>query len=437
MLARGAIGFGNLREATMGNTDDWFEANGSGVDHSFGALGSAVVGFGNTITAPPLPYELGAALAGSRYGVLGFAFTSDLALVPPDNYSINASVIGVSSEFTGVAGVSTFGPGVYGHKGLPDEDQSSIPNGLPAGVVGTSTNWHGVIGWSTIGNGVEGVTFNGEGGVVGVGDQAPGVSGVSFALSGVEGRSGDFGPTVPAIGNIAGVVGTSDEQPGVIGTSNFSPAVVGFSTRSYAGYFSGDVFVTGALTQHFQRSAVAFPGGTHRALYGMESPELWFEDFGAAKLKGGRAVVTLDEDFAKVIKRGYHVFLAPEGDCRGLYVRRKSVVSFEVREVMGGKSSIAFSYRIVGRRKDIKGHGRFAKIDMRLPLPALPPRKPASTAARLRAFVARVEKEARKRRPKGAKKGGRSHNLSEYLNLRARTASLPLRPPPGKPKAST
>jgi hypothetical protein len=78
----------------------------------------------------------------------------------------------------------------------------------------------------------------------------------------------------------------------------------------------------------------------------MESPELWFEDFGTAKLKRGRVVVKLDADFAKVIKRGdYKVFLTPEGDCRGLYVRRKSAASFEVRELMGGKSSIAFSYR--------------------------------------------------------------------------------------------
>jgi len=101
----------------------------------------------------------------------------------------------------------------------------------------------------------------------------------------------------------------------------------------------------------------------------MESPEHWFEDFGAAKLKRGRAVVTLDANFAKVIKRGdYHVFLTPKGDCRGLCVRRQGGASFEVRELMGGTSSVAFSYRIVGRRKDIRGHQRFAKIKVTLPV---------------------------------------------------------------------
>jgi hypothetical protein len=133
--------------------------------------------------------------------------------------------------------------------------------------------------------------------------------------------------------------------------------------------------VTGTLTAGVKNAAVRFPDGSQRLLVCMESPEPWFEDFGAARLKRGRAVVKLDADFAKVIKRGdYHVFLMPRGDCRGFYVRSQGAASFEVRELMGGKSSIAFSYRIVGRRKDIKGHKRFAKIDTRVPLSVPQPR---------------------------------------------------------------
>jgi hypothetical protein len=136
----------------------------------------------------------------------------------------------------------------------------------------------------------------------------------------------------------------------------------------------------------------------------MESPEHWFEDFGSAKLARGRAVVKLDADFAKVIKRGdYRVFVTPEGDCRGLYVRCRTN-DFEVRELAGGKSSIAFCYRIVGRRKDIKEHRRFAKIDTRQLLPTTPPRAPRKrrTAAERRAFVASL---TRAQVPKGAEKG--------------------------------
>jgi hypothetical protein len=210
----------------------------------------------------------------------------------------------------------------------------------------------------------------------------------------------------------AGVVGTSDIRHGVIGTSNAGIGVFGYSRDShgifgftsnptaFAGVFQGNVRVHGQVN-----ATVPFPDGSQRLLHCMESPEHRFEDFGTAKLKNGRAIVKLDVDFAKVIKsRDYRVFPTPEGDCRGLYVRRKSANNFEVRELMGGKSSIAFSYRIVGRRKDINGHRRFAKIDAPLPLPtraARAPRKPAPTAAERRSFFARVEKEVRAQAPNG------------------------------------
>ena len=232
------------------------------------------------------------------------------------------------------------------------------------------------------------------------------------------------------------VFGTSNQQIGVLGTSNALPGVYGFSTNnagvvgqsadpnSFGGYFFGNVMVTGNLTvggvisPNPKLAVMPFPDGTHRALYCMESPEVWFEDFGAARLKRGRALVKIDADFAKVIKRGdYRVFVTPEGDCRGLYIRGKRVASFEVRELAGGKSNVAFSYRVVGRRKDIGRHTRFAKIDARLAktdtrlsLPAAatrPPRKGASTAAVLRRLLARREKQARELRAKG----GRSRAL--------------------------
>jgi hypothetical protein len=230
----------------------------------------------------------------------------------------------------------------------------------------------------------------------------------------------------------AGVVGTSGERPGVIGTSNALMGVFGFSAgnagvvgqtanpNSFAGFFAGNAVVTGTLTAGVKNAMVAFPDGTQRVLHCMESPEHWFEDFGTAKLEGGRAVVKLDADFAKVITRDYRVFLTPEGDCRGLYVRRKSPASFEVRELMGGESAIAFSYRIVGRRRDITRHRRFAKIDARLPLPAAATRAPRRRAAALRAFIARLEREARERVPKRARKAGRSRAATRWSQRAAK-----------------
>jgi hypothetical protein len=87
-------------------------------------------------------------------------------------------------------------------------------------------------------------------------------------------------------------------------------------------------------------------------LYGMQSAENWFEDAGSGKLINGSAIVALDPAFASTVNTGveYHVFLTPNGDCKGLYVSQKSATSFEVHELGGGSSNIAFDYRIMAKR---------------------------------------------------------------------------------------
>jgi hypothetical protein len=100
-----------------------------------------------------------------------------------------------------------------------------------------------------------------------------------------------------------------------------------------------------------------------RTLYAMESPEVWFEDFGTAQLANGQATVTLEPLFLQTINTGvpYHVFVTPLGDCNGLYVTNKTAISFEVRELGGGTANIGFDYRIVAKRLGF--------VDLRLPTP--------------------------------------------------------------------
>jgi hypothetical protein len=125
---------------------------------------------------------------------------------------------------------------------------------------------------------------------------------------------------------------------------------------------------------------------------------------GSEWLRRGRVRVKLDADFAEVIATGdYRVFLTPEGDCNGLYVAKKSGAAFEVRELGGGKSSVNFSYRIVGRRKDVKRRQRFARIGLPKSAPVSRKRRPARLA---RALIAGLEKQARAVRAKQPK-GGR------------------------------
>jgi hypothetical protein len=303
-----------------------------------------------------------------------------------------------------------------------------------AGVIGESRNEPGTVGASFNNIGVYGQTEEGGralgliAGVYGTGNTRPGVIGWSNQSIGVEGVSGTQGPAVPNL-PAAGVLGSSANNPGVIGTSNTGAGVHAFSSNnvgifgqtandtSFAGAFLGNVLVTRNLTVNGTKSAaVPFPDGTQRALYCMESPELWFEDFGAAKLKGGRAVVKLDTDFAKVVTLNeYHVFVTPEGDCHGVFVSNKTAAGFEVRELQGGTSNVAFSYRIVARRNDIKAPQRFAKIDTRVPLPpatARPPRERVPTRTRRAPApptkvqdASTVRREAEERKRKAARTG--------------------------------
>ena len=99
-------------------------------------------------------------------------------------------------------------------------------------------------------------------------------------------------------------------------------------------------------------SSTAGAAARQVAVHAVQSPENWFEDFGSGTLSAGAATITLDPTFAQTVNTAipYHVFLTPNGDCKGLYVAQKSATSFEVRELGGGLSNAAFDYRIVAKR---------------------------------------------------------------------------------------
>jgi hypothetical protein len=94
-------------------------------------------------------------------------------------------------------------------------------------------------------------------------------------------------------------------------------------------------------------------GSTQVALSAIHSAENWFEDAGSGQLSSGQAVVNVESVFGETVNTDveYHVFLTPNGDCKGLYVAQKSANSFVVKELGGGTSNIAFDYRIMAKRK--------------------------------------------------------------------------------------
>jgi hypothetical protein len=89
------------------------------------------------------------------------------------------------------------------------------------------------------------------------------------------------------------------------------------------------------------------------ALYAIDSPKNWFEDFGSGQLSNGSTTVQLEHVFAQTVDLdvNYHVYLTPNGDCKGLYTTRKTPTSFEVHELGKGTSNVGFDHRIVAERK--------------------------------------------------------------------------------------
>jgi hypothetical protein len=174
----------------------------------------------------------------------------------------------------------------------------------------------------------------------------------AFTESGIAlyGETSNPGPGTFGIG----LCGVSKSGVGVWGEA-------GDKTNGFAGIFNGVLRVNGDFEVYGTKSAVVpLRDGSLRRVYSIESPESWLEDFGEAQLRHGRATVTIDRRFAAVIRRGYQVFLTPYGDCSGLYVRRRTSGAFEVREQGGGTNTLAFGYRIVGKRRDVDAE-RLAK----------------------------------------------------------------------------
>ena len=200
-------------------------------------------------------------------------------------------------------------------------------------------------------------------GVLGINVSASATGGLHPGYSGVWGDSGESGND--------GILGTADDGFAMVAYNN-SPsgdatlfvenlnmgsglplikAVAGNGTTCIVANSDGSSFCQGT------QSAVVPVDGRKLALYTIQAPDNWFEDFGSATLSRGVASVKLEPKFARTVNTGmeYHVFLTPKGDCEGLFVTNETPGGFEVRELRQGHSNVAFDYRIVARRKGYEG----------------------------------------------------------------------------------
>jgi hypothetical protein len=325
-------GVSGISNAPNGIGVDGYEAsnaNGIGVrGYTYGSDGIGMYGVWN-----------GASVIGSGYSEMGVWGDSSAGVGVVGTSDSNFAVFGLSNTNEGVFGLSVSGSGVFGH------------SGVGPGLGGTSDSSSGVSGLT---DGVAGV----------YGDfSEPSLTGSGFTNLGVWGDTG-------SPGSIA-VLGTADDGNALFAKNNTSnhetlyaendSSTVGASAARFAGPGSatycyvvrdssglGDIVCTGSKS-----AAVAVDGDRMVRMYAVEAADNWFEDAGSAQLRNGSVAVAFDRVFVQTVNGDvdYHVFITPNGECEGLYVTNKSGQGFEVHELHGGHSNIAFDYRIMARRK--------------------------------------------------------------------------------------
>jgi hypothetical protein len=264
-------------------------------------------------------------------------------------------------------------------------DASTSISNLSA-VTASSNSGLGVAG---ISNSSDGVYGSGATGVYGQATTGYGVFG-TVGSSGIDGVHGESAAT--GFSAVAGL--HSGSGFGVYAQSNTGIGMYSYSISGTTAYFAlpnghcevypdpstreADFYCNGSKS-----SVVPVDGGARQvALYAVEAPEVWFEDYGSGRLSNGEAVIHLEPTFAQSVNTDldYHVFLTPNGDSHGLYISAKTKTSFEVREQGGGSSNINFDYRIIARRKGYE-NTRLADVTKRFGPDGLKPRiRPAIPA---------------------------------------------------------
>jgi hypothetical protein len=325
----------NISITPSGNTLT-IASSGSGLVHDGTLMGTGT-------SASPLGLSIPLTINATSTGAL-FNVTNNNADALWGNSGAGDGVNGSTTAVgkAGVNGAATQNSS-YAVLGRNTSDGSMGWLGFPGLATG------GVSREATVGTaGVYGVSQQGAG--IGVVDAA-GVWGDSYFGDGIVATSNQNNGFVAATAdslnqfNAAAFLDNQNANPGDPVLQTFAERVGGSCTITNG----GDLACTGSKS-----AVVPVDNGSRMVtMYAVESPQNWFEDFGSGTLVSGSATISLDGVFAQTVNTGenYHVYLTPNGDCKGLYIAHKGGASFEVRELGGGTASISFDYRIVAERK--------------------------------------------------------------------------------------
>lgn len=324
-------------------TDD-VGSSGSGITQINGSTGLSVtnpsgptttldldMGHGNGINADMVDGSHAADFATSSHDHLGEVWTQSTSNTNP-LLRISGNVPWSNPVFS-VTNINN-GPAIWAQN-----------NSTGTGLIGMSLNGVGIYGGGQSGFGVQGQSETGYGGFFSSTNDH-----YDLALGGSIGRIN---------------TDNSNENSQLILSSNADVSVRldndGGEDHSFiivnssgAGVFSvdesGNMAATGSKNAKVNSDLFG-----ERLVYCVESPEVWFEDFGKATLDEGEVEVVFEDIFASIVnlEYDYHVFLTPLGQQPVLlFITEKTSTGFKVKGagLDGNPIKCDFDYRIVAKR---------------------------------------------------------------------------------------
>jgi hypothetical protein len=246
--------------------------------------------------------------------------------------------------------------------GAPATGAGSSSNGSSIGVYGAATTVASGTGGVFAGNGGGYSTLAGGSGIAATGT---GVGIMGIGTTAGSGTGGAFGANNLAITTLVAGSGVS----GIGNTVGIAGFVSGNNAGSMGGYFerNGGTFVArvcennGGTDQKIRGTGAVSTivrdlDNNEVTMFATEAPEVLFQDYGHGQLVNGTATISLDPIFTKNVtvndQHPLRVFIQLEGDCKGVFVTNKTAAGFEVKELDGGTSNVAFTYTIVANRAD-------------------------------------------------------------------------------------
>ncbi len=302
------------------------------------------------------------AWSGSGTAVDAVAYSSCTA--PATCYGVNASSPGTAINAHGTTGAGVISQGAVGVQGTGNlyYGVSGFANDSFPGVYGQGSD-DGVDGYGLTQNGVYGTTDATDtnySGVLGVADNVTGVYGYSSNNgAGVVGRSV----------NMDGVQGysASASNSGVYANnSNNGYGIYATAGSGYAGYFTGQVYVSGYLWKSGGGFLIDHPlDPANRYLYHsfVESPEMKNVYDGVATLDANGEAVVAMPDYFQAENAEYRYQLTPIGRFAPVYVADE--ISNNQFKIAGGAPGQRISWQVTGVRMDsyAKGHPFVAEVD--------------------------------------------------------------------------